>query len=320
MGWLWGGDTSKDKLDPSLQDFLDKEAPIGPRPALPTPAPPQTQKPIPAPTPASTPSAVPAQSHFQDGRYAHLWKGYVPQQELENRGKTEQDKLRDIVDSYNDRKSQMGMAAQENCAFEYMAQFECFNKPNFRQRTTLCSDESRAFNRCVDLQKKCLAALGWMDISTWDPDASEKMQMHADKLYQQRLEQQRLIDKAKEEGLPEPQFENVLSKQNVARAMAGKTLTPTLRPTTSQLDEDEADVWRQIKPESRLKYEKKLSELPPEDQEFERKALLGELRAQAGIAKRVEQTFIEERINRMKRREAGQATIGDTIKRLWGWD
>jgi hypothetical protein len=36
--------------------------------------------------------------------------------------------------------------------------------------------------------------------------------------------------------------------------------------------------------------------------------------------KKVEVAYIEERINRMKRREAGQATIGDTIKRWWGWN
>jgi hypothetical protein len=333
MGWLWSDAPAKDKLDPSLRDFLDKEAPFGPGPALPKPptktyAKPQTEPQPATATPVKTSAdthadvplpAVPPQSQFQDGRYAHLWKDYMPQQELENRGKTEQDKLRDIVDSYNDRKAQMGQAALENCAFEYLAQFECFRHPNFRQVSTMCHKESRTFNACYDAQKKCLTALGWMDLSTWNPDASERMQMHADKLYQQRLEQQRLADEAKEAGLPEPQFENVLSKQNVARALAGKTLTPTLREATSLPDEDEADVWRHIKPESRAKYEKKLAELPKEDQEFERKALLGELRAQAGMAKEVEQTFIEERINRMKRREAGQATIGDTIKRLWGW-
>jgi hypothetical protein len=37
------------------------------------------------------------------------------------------------------------------------------------------------------------------------------------------------------------------------------------------------------------------------------------------MAKQVEAAFVEERINRMKRKEAGQATIGDTIKSWWGW-
>jgi uncharacterized protein (UPF0335 family) len=33
----------------------------------------------------------------------------------------------------------------------------------------------------------------------------------------------------------------------------------------------------------------------------------------------VAETFLEERIERIKRRESGQATIGDTIKYWWGW-
>ncbi|KAF2681292.1 hypothetical protein K458DRAFT_392085 [Lentithecium fluviatile CBS 122367] len=325
MGWLWSGDSSaKDKLDPSLRDFLEKEAPIGPKPTLPKPAAKPVERLQPAQTQPQTQTpekpAVPPQSQFQDGRYAHLWKGYTPQQELESRGKTEQDKLRDIVDAYNDRKARMGEAALENCAFEYLAQFDCFRQPNARQLATLCHSESRTFNKCYDAQKKVLQALGWMDASTWNPEASERMQMHADKLYQQKLEQQRLIDEAKEKGLPEPQFESVLSKQNMARVASGGQLTPMPRAASSEPDEEELNVWRHIKPESRQKYEKKLSELPPEEREFERKALLGELRAQTGMAKQVEQTFIEERINRMKRREEGQATIGDTIKRWWGWD
>jgi hypothetical protein len=53
--------------------------------------------------------------------------------------------------------------------------------------------------------------------------------------------------------------------------------------------------------------------------EIERMAIVGEVRAQTGVARQLEQTFIEERVARMKRREAGQATFGDTIKTLWGW-
>jgi hypothetical protein len=82
---------------------------------------------------------------------------------------------------------------------------------------------------------------------------------------------------------------------------------------------DESDIWAQIKPEARKEYEKKLESLTPEEREIERMAVVGELRAQNGVAKQLEQTFIEERVARMKRREAGQATFGDTIKTLWGW-
>ncbi|KAF2254500.1 hypothetical protein BU26DRAFT_514401 [Trematosphaeria pertusa] len=325
MGWLWGGrdsSASKDKLDPSLRDFLEKEAPTGPKPSLPSkPAQKPAESHAPEQTQAEAPlqPAVPPQSQFQDGRYAHLWKNYVPQQVLEDQGKTEQDKLRDIVDAYNDRKAEIGRIALENCSLEYMAQFDCFRNPGFWQAATLCRAESQKFNRCYDVQSKFLKALGYLTMDARSPEDSERIQMHADKLYHQMLEQEAQIEKAKEEGRPIPKFESVLSKQNVARAMAGKFLTATPVSETNRPDDDDAEVWRHIKPESRQRYEKQLAEIPPEDQEFERKALLGELRAQTGMAKKVEETFIEERINRMKRREAGQATIGDTLKRLWGW-
>jgi len=325
MGWLWGsGDSSaaKDKLDPSLRDFLDKEAPTGPKPALPS-KPVEKPREI-APSPQSQAAlqekpTVPPQSQFQDGRYAHLWKDYVPQRELEGRGKTEQDKLRDIVDAYNDRKAEIGRVAMENCALEYMAQFQCFQKPNWWQASTVCREESQKFNRCYDVQSKFLKALGYLTMDARSVEDSERIQMHADKLYQQMLAQEAEIEKAKKEGRELPKFDSVLSKQNIARAMAGKASAATPATASVVSDEDEAEVWKYIKPESRIKYEKQLQEMPPEDQDMERKALLGELRAQTRMSKAVEETFIEERINRMKRKESGQATIGDTIKTLWGW-
>ena len=47
MGWLWGSSGSSNAqkdLDPSLQDFLNREAPVGPTPALPSSPPVDTPK------------------------------------------------------------------------------------------------------------------------------------------------------------------------------------------------------------------------------------------------------------------------------------
>lgn len=328
MGWLWSSNNNDaDKLDPSLRDFLKKEAPTGPKPTLPaapkqkpvettpTPAPP-----VQAPVDAEKP-IVPPQSQFQDGRYAHLWKNYTPQDVLMDRGKNEQDKLRDLVDAYNDRNASVGHVAMENCAIEYMEQFECFRNPKtWWSLGTLCNAEQRKFNRCYDLQSKFLKALGYLTLDARSPDEDERIQMHADKLYQQMLQQEAAMEKAEKEGREIPKFESVLSKANIARAMAGKqtTITPLSTKGSAQA-EPEDDIWGQIKPEARKQYEDTIAKLPPKDQEIERMAILGELKAQQGMSKQVEQTFVEERINRMKRKEAGQATIGDTIKSWWGW-
>lgn len=329
MGWLWNsGDSaaSQQQLDPSLREFLKKEAPTGPTPTLPTS--PREKQPEPKTTPQaqsqstsqsqteskSYAPAVPPQSQFQDGRYAHLWKNYTPQNVLVDRGKSEQDRLRDLVDAYNDRRASIGRIAMENCALEYLEQFQCFRYPStWMSAGTMCRAESRRFNRCYDMQSKFLKALGYMTMDQRTAEEDEKIQMHADKLYQQMMQQEAEMEKAKEEGKPIPKFESILSKQNVVNAMSGGSKTASADVT------DDSDLWTRIKPESRREYEKKLATLPPEEQEVERMAMLGELRASTGMAKQVEETFIEERIKRMQRREAGQATFGDTIKRLWGW-
>jgi hypothetical protein len=334
MGWLWTSGSSssaKDQLDPSLRDFLDHQAPPGQKPSFP-PKPRAAAKPAAPSTPAQQdqPSEVPAspivppQSQFQDGRYAHLWKNYTPQDILDDRSKSEQDKLRDIIDAYNDRKKEIGQAAMENCAFEYIEQYNCMKRPGFWDAVTLCNAQTRTFNRCYETQAKFLKALGYLTMDITDPERDERIQMRADQLWQQLKEQEGQIEKAKEEGRPLPKFESVLSRQNVARAVAGGPNPATRVPAAGDLElvdrEAENDLWSNIKPEVRERYEQKLTELPPETREIERQAMLGELRANTGMAKKVEVAYIEERINRMKRREAGQATIGDTIKRWWGWN
>jgi hypothetical protein len=164
------------------------------------------------------------------------------------------------------------------------------------------------------MQSKFLKALGYLTMDARSPEEDERIQMHADKLYQQMLAQEAETEKAHNEGRPAPEFESVLSKANVARVTAAKQIAQN-----AVSPDEESRIWAQIKPDARKEYEKKIAELPPADQEVERMALLGELRAQTGMAKQVEAAFVEERINRMKRKEAGQATIGDTIKSWWGW-
>ncbi|KAF2258083.1 hypothetical protein CC78DRAFT_538073 [Lojkania enalia] len=328
MGWLWGsGESSaKDTLDPSLRDFLEKESPSdrskGQKPSLPSKL---TSKPVkpPSTTPftpeeSSENPLVPKESLFQDGRYAYLWKNYEPQHIIEDRGKNDQDRLRDVVDAYNDRRGGVGRIALENCTFEYLEQWACFSKPNWYQTATMCRAESKRFNRCYEIQTKFLKALGYLTIEPRSPKEDEMIQMHADKLYQQMLEQEKLIEQAKAEGRPIPKFESVLSKRNIDETRGDKPAVIRLAPE-KEVAEDEDDVWSKIKDDVREQYEKKLAEMKPGEQEFERKALLGELRGRQGVSKKLEEAFIEERINRMKRKEEGRSTLGDYIKHAWGW-
>ncbi|CBX94603.1 hypothetical protein LEMA_P120940.1 [Plenodomus lingam JN3] len=330
MSWFWGSNSrsnGQDELDPSLRDFLKKEAPIGPKPSLPAaPSKPKHAEESPTPTEAQPQATqpqkpiVPPESQFQDGRYADLWKNYTPQHIVADRGKNEQDRLRDLIDAYNERRGAIGRIAMENCALEYMEQFECWRSPqSWWQQGTMCTAESRRFNRCYDLQTKFLKALGYMTMEERSPEDDERIQMHADKLYQQMLAQEKEMEEAKKEGRPVPKFGSLLSKENVAQAMVSsgpKSTAPTPTEPGFNLNND---IWGQIKPDVRKEYEKKLAEMQPEEREVERLAVLGELRASQGVAKQVEETFVSERIERMKRKQAGQATIGDMIKTWWGW-
>jgi len=51
----------------------------------------------------------------------------------------------------------------------------------------------------------------------------------------------------------------------------------------------------------------------------EERAIEGELAATRAYSKQIEAAFIKERIHRLQRKEEGRETIGDTIKRWWGW-
>lgn len=327
MGWLWGsskGSSGQNELDPSLRDFLKKEAPTGPKPSL--PAAPKADPPddstatnAQSQTPPEKP-IVPPQSQFQDGRYAHLWKDYTPQHILDDRGKNEQDRLRDLVDAYNDRRGEIGRKAMENCAIEYMEQFECYRNPKtWWSAGTMCNAEARKFNRCYDIQSKFLTALGYMTMEERTKEEDERIQMHADKLYQRMIQQEAEMEKAKAEGRPVPKFESVISKETVVQATSEIASKAVSSRTSDQQLDYEAEVWRNVKPDVRKEYQKKIAEIPLEDREVERMAVLGELKASQGISKQVEEAFIAERISRMKRKQAGQATIGDTIKSWWGW-
>jgi hypothetical protein len=59
--------------------------------------------------------------------------------------------------------------------------------------------------------------------------------------------------------------------------------------------------------------------LTPAEKEIERKALEGEINATRSYSKKIEDAFLEERINRLKRKEDRKPTLGDNIKTWWGW-
>ncbi|KAF2815226.1 uncharacterized protein BDZ99DRAFT_459156 [Mytilinidion resinicola] len=333
MGW-WGSSSNGDgssqndaigKLDPSLREFLDKESTVEytPKPPSPTPKEPiLSAPPDPIPSPPKTEESkpkVPRESLFPDGRYAHLWKNYEPLSSIEARGKSDQERLSDVVEAYNDRRASVGRVASENCALEVLAVQDCYKSGSYMKKMMLCRDENRAQNRCLEMQAKFLKALGYLNMNNRSPADDEKIQMHADKLYRQMLQQEKMIEQAKKEGLPVPEFQSVISKENLSAAMKGNPLeSKEIFLESSGADVPE-DTWKGVPAKTRKNYEKSIEKLSPIEREIEKKALEGEIAATRAYSKNVEGAFVEERIHRLKRKEEGKATIGDTIKTWWGW-
>ncbi len=173
MGWFWGpsdsddGDKSQDplrNLDPSLRDFLAKESPIKYSPSTPKAKSQPAAAPVPTKSPTPTlpsssntaadaeTSKVPAQSLYQDGRYAHLWKTYQSQSDVESEAKSDQEKINDVLEGYKQRKAEIGRAALENCALEQWQVNECFRSGDWSSRLTLCRTENRELERCYMMQ------------------------------------------------------------------------------------------------------------------------------------------------------------------------
>jgi hypothetical protein len=166
MGWFWGQSSTSEApksqdplrdLDPSLRAFLAKESPVRyassnpPPPAPAAPPPTQTAPREAAPEDTAQP-AVPRESLYPDGRYAHLWKTYQPQHQVDAAGKSDQEKINDVLDGYNQRKAGIGRAALENCALEQSDVNECFRAGGFKSRLTMCRAENKKLERCYMMQ------------------------------------------------------------------------------------------------------------------------------------------------------------------------
>lgn len=177
MGWwdsLWpssaSGDDPLQNLDPKLREFLEKESPVKYNSSKNAPQSRASQQPtsesaslIPKSEAeggreSSDKPVVPAESQFQDGRYAHLWKSYRSLAEIESETKSDHERLMDVLEGYKERKAQIGRAALENCAIEQSEWRACMTNPTWSERMTLCRTQIKKFERCYMTQTVHLPA------------------------------------------------------------------------------------------------------------------------------------------------------------------
>lgn len=160
MGWwpFGGGQAADpiDKLDPKLREFLEKESPVkyqqksdklGERRS-----PAATTTTTTAQAPEENKPLVPEASLYQDGRYAHLWKNYKPQSEIEAESATDHERLIGVLEGYQDRKAAITRVAMENCAEFQEAWINCFKQGEWKDRVQMCRHQVRKFEQCYTMQ------------------------------------------------------------------------------------------------------------------------------------------------------------------------
>lgn len=341
MGWFWGSSDNKpdgtandpySKLDPALREYLDKESPVKYADTLPKPSPdrpaesyrsqvgwdkPGLNQNNQDSVPAENKPAVPKESLFPDGRYAHLWSTYRPQTEIENTGKSDQDRMKDVFDAYNDRKAAIGRAAIENCVMEQIAEKECLTKGSWARRATMCREENRSFMRCYEMQGRFLKALGYLS-SPRSEEEEERIQMHADKLYHEMLAREAQAEEARKEGLPTPVLPPLIEPDETRKALGSDSAWARIR---QQAGEQKVPTkLSEYSPEKQKVIREKIKGMEPEERELELQLIAAESRSQLEYAEQIRKAMEEEGERRKERRERGKETIGDSLKRLWGWD
>ncbi|TKA66798.1 hypothetical protein B0A55_11822 [Friedmanniomyces simplex] len=342
MGWLWGDSNNASeqqadpysKLDPALREFLDKESPPKYEDSRPPPSristdaasnefrsqlgwngtpPPTTQQQA---QDASQPT-VPPESLYQDGRYAHLWKKYRPRAEIEAASQTEADKLRAVIDAFNDRRAAIGRAAVENCVLEQMAERECWESGNLKDMMNMCRGPGRQFMRCYTMQSRFLKALGYLSLERSEAE-EERIQMHADRLYHEMLDREQRAEEARKSGVEAPALPPLISKEGTTAALGADSAWADAHKRMEELGSASGLKLSDYSPERQEQIKKQLASLATrQERELEMQLIAAEQRAQLDIAERIQERFTEERKGRESRRERGKETVGDTIKRMW---
>ncbi|CAK4033443.1 Hypothetical predicted protein [Lecanosticta acicola] len=350
MGWFWNTKTSDSlndpykKLDPSLRDFLEKESPLKYEDTEPKPI---TRQPTPTPSISAPPSkdaapntyrsqlsaysgsdahhqqdlaiqdgqpVVPKESLFQDGRYAHIWKGYRPQADVEAAGRSDADRLAAVVEAYNDRKAAIGRAALENCVDYQIAEKECFSNGSWAKRFTMCREENKAFNRCYTMQNRFLKALGYLALQR-TAEEEERIQMHADKLYNEMLEREKAAKEAKEQGLESPELPPLIQPDTTTKALGEDSAWARARQKAQEAGTGTS--FSSFSPEMQEEIKKRIQGLSKEDRELELQLIAAESRAQQEYVEEIQERLEDDKRHRAERRDRGKETVGDTLRRLW---
>ena len=135
--------------------------------------------------------------------------------------------------------------------------------------------------------------------------------MHADRLYQRMIEQEKIREEARKAGREPPAFDPILSPKSISAAMAVST-----KSTTAVDAFDPSDIPQAY----REKFLKDTKDKSPEEAALWKESLKQELKQRSEYTLKYKAALDLEKEQRAKRFERGAPTVGDRMKRMFGWD
>lgn len=141
--------------------------------------------------------------------------------------------------------------------------------------------------------------------------------MHADTLYHRMLAQERAVEEAKAAGRPIPDLES-LNPDDQTSPTSGNGAEAQYTKAR-ELPHLSPELIRKLRPEAQLELREKLKDMTPAEREVEERSKLGEFEAEQQVVNEVHRLRHSTTEERRKRREEGNATVGDTISGWLGW-
>lgn len=144
--------------------------------------------------------------------------------------------------------------------------------------------------------QRLLKALGYLNALDRSPETDERIQLHADKLYHQMVEQENAIAQAQKEGKPIPKFEPVIPKQVADAATEAALMSDSAKKRVAE----------------------KLDGMSEQERAAEQAAVDAEMRAKAQMVEKIQSLWKEQEAERKARIEKGEASMWDRMASAFG--
>lgn len=146
------------------------------------------------------------------------------------------------------------------------------------------------------MAQRLLKALGYLNALDRSPETDEKIQLHADKLYHQMVEQEEAIARAQKEGKPVPKFEPVIPRQVTDVAAEAALMSDSAKRRVAE----------------------KLDGMKEQERAAEQAAVDAEMKAKAEMVTRIKGLWKEQEAERKARIEKGEASVWDKMATAFG--